>query len=125
MFQGLGCNGGVPIRLNPLVYDPYLRALVVTLSGPWELPPSRRFTLGPTPHTGADFNGLPGVGLRVPKYSTQRGNRSAKNAQKRWLLYCLKLINFPESKHFEKRLKQNNGMRAAIVLLLHKDKEYS
>jgi hypothetical protein len=65
VFNGFKCNGGVPIPLNPLNYEPYLRALVVGMAR-GALPSPRRFVLGPTPHTSSGFNGLPGVRVPVP-----------------------------------------------------------
>ena len=67
VFGGFGCNGGTRIPLNPLRNDPYLRALVDLLARGGELPPSARFTLGPTPATSPSFNGLPGAKVPVPR----------------------------------------------------------
>ena len=43
VFAGLGCNGGVAVPLNPLRYEPYLRALVAAspaaAAAPAALPP--------------------------------------------------------------------------------------
>ena len=66
VFGGFGCNGGRAIPLNPLRYGPYLRALAHGMAR-GHLPRSRRFTLGPRPHTSPGFNGLPGVAVRVPR----------------------------------------------------------
>jgi Alpha/beta hydrolase domain len=65
VFNGLRCNNGVAIPLNPLNYSPYLRALVVGMSR-GVLPRSRRFALGPAPRTSPGFNGLPAVRVPVP-----------------------------------------------------------
>jgi hypothetical protein len=66
VFGGLRCNGGTAIPLNPLRYQPYLRALVHGMAR-GRLPASRRFRLGRRPKTSPYFNGLPGVAVRVPR----------------------------------------------------------
>jgi hypothetical protein len=66
VFGGLGCNGGVPIPLNPLRNEPYLRALVQGMAR-GRLPASRRFALRPGPATVPGFNGLPGLRVPVPR----------------------------------------------------------
>jgi Alpha/beta hydrolase domain len=66
VFGGLKCNGGRPVPMNPLRDAPYLRALIDGMAR-GALPPSARFTLGPTPATSPGFNGLPGVKVPVPK----------------------------------------------------------
>ncbi len=66
VFAGLRCNGGVPVPLNPLRYEPYLRALVrgVARGRP---PRPRRFRLGGQPPPSPSFNALPGVRVPVPR----------------------------------------------------------
>jgi hypothetical protein len=66
VFAGLRCNGGVPVPLSPLRYEPYLRALVrgVARGRP---PRPRRFRLGPQPPPSPAFNALPGVRVPVPR----------------------------------------------------------
>ena len=66
VFAGLRCNGGVPVPLNPLRYEPYLRALVrgVARGRP---PRPRRFRLGRQPPPSPSFNALPGVRVPVPR----------------------------------------------------------
>ena len=69
------CNGGVLVDLNPISYDPYLRAVTLELehelgvpaakTAP-ALPPSTVFQLGPAPSSAANFNPLPGASLQVP-----------------------------------------------------------
>ena len=66
VFGGLRCNGGVPVPLNPLRYEPYLRALVDGLAR-GRPPRPRRFRLGPQPPPSPSFNGLPGVAVPVPR----------------------------------------------------------
>jgi hypothetical protein len=68
---GFGCNGGVPVPLNPVDSGPFLRTLVVRLAevvtGDGELPEPVLFELADAPANSPEsFNGLPGVELRVP-----------------------------------------------------------
>jgi hypothetical protein len=66
-FSTLGCNGGMPVPLNPISYAAYARALLIGLAGdPGVLPQSRVFELGPAPEPSPYFNALPGVTLQVP-----------------------------------------------------------
>lgn len=69
-----GCNGGVPVALDPIAYDPYARALVVELArrvgaasvdAP-ALPDAALFALGPAPDDPQHFNALAGMTVRVP-----------------------------------------------------------
>ncbi len=73
-FTKMGCNGGKPVWLNPIAYDPYMRAIVLELAhrlnagvGPApELPPTTLFKLGPAPAETEHFNPLKGTTLEVP-----------------------------------------------------------
>lgn len=74
-FTTMKCNGGKPVWLNPIAYDPYLRALVLELahevgsvSVPQAppLPPTTLFKLGPAPAETTNFNPLAGAKLEVP-----------------------------------------------------------
>jgi len=73
-FTKMGCNGGKIVWLNPIAYDPYMRALVLELAhrlggavGPApELPPTTLFKLGPAPADTEHFNPLKGSTLEVP-----------------------------------------------------------
>ena len=68
------CNGGKPVALDPIGYDPYARALVVELAraagaASVEAPPlpgSELFALGPAPDDAQHFNALAGVTVKVP-----------------------------------------------------------
>ena len=71
---GFSCNGGVPVPLNPVNYTPYLRTLVVALTGVvaeggdlGDLPDPVLFDLQPAPPSSREsFNGLAGTDLEVP-----------------------------------------------------------
>lgn len=73
-FTKMGCNGGKLVWLNPIKYDPYMRAIVLELAhrlgggvGPApELPPTTLFKLGPAPTDTEHFNPLKGSTLEVP-----------------------------------------------------------
>ncbi|MGH7716371.1 MAG: alpha/beta hydrolase domain-containing protein, partial [Vulcanimicrobiaceae bacterium] len=73
-FTKMGCNGGKPVWLNPIGYDPYMRAVVLELAhrlggsvgNAPELPPTTLFKLGPAPSDRAHFNPLKGAALEVP-----------------------------------------------------------
>jgi hypothetical protein len=73
-FTKMGCNGGKLVWLNPLPYDPYMRAIVLELAhrlggsvgNAPELPPTTLFNLGPAPTDTAHFNPLKGATLEVP-----------------------------------------------------------
>ncbi|MGA3037788.1 MAG: alpha/beta hydrolase domain-containing protein [Vulcanimicrobiaceae bacterium] len=73
-FTKMGCNGGKPVWLNPIAYDPYMRAIVLELAhrlnvgvGPApELPPTTLFKLGAAPADTEHFNPLKGATLEVP-----------------------------------------------------------
>ncbi len=73
-FTKMGCNGGKVVWLNPIAYDPYMRAIVLELAhrlnsgvGPApELPPTTLFKLGPAPAETEHFNLLKGSTLEVP-----------------------------------------------------------
>ena len=76
VFGKQKCNGGQAVPLNPIDYQPYLRALVleaekavgVTTAGTApSLPRSVVFNLGPAPTSTEHFNPLPGVKLAVPR----------------------------------------------------------
>jgi hypothetical protein len=75
VFGALGCNGGVAVPRNPLVYGPHLRSLVADVADAVrppgrvdraKLPGSALFDLVPAPEPSNGFNGLPGVELAVP-----------------------------------------------------------
>ena len=73
-FTKMNCNGGKLVWLNPIVYDPYMRAIVLELAhrlgggvGPApELPPTTLFKLGSAPTDTEHFNPLKGSTLEVP-----------------------------------------------------------
>jgi hypothetical protein len=76
VFDKQKCNGGQAVPLNPIDYQPYLRALVLeaekavgvaTAAAAPNLPRSVVFKLGPAPTSTAHFNPLPGVTLGVPQ----------------------------------------------------------
>ncbi|MEJ0066353.1 MAG: alpha/beta hydrolase domain-containing protein [Caulobacteraceae bacterium] len=68
------CNGGKPVALDPIGYDPYARALVVELAraagaAQVEAPPlpaTELFALGPAPDDAQHFNALAGMIVKVP-----------------------------------------------------------
>ena len=68
------CNGGKPVALDPIGYDPYARALVVELAHAAgaasvdtpPLPSTELFALGPAPDDAEHFNALAGVTVKVP-----------------------------------------------------------
>jgi hypothetical protein len=69
------CNGGVPVDLNPIPHNAYLRAVVLELERELDvpsarqapkLPPTTLFTLDPASSKMPNFNPLPGVRLSVP-----------------------------------------------------------
>jgi Alpha/beta hydrolase domain len=69
------CNGGVPVDLNPIPHDAYLRAVTLELEHELgvpsakqapALPPSVLFTLTPASSSTPNFNPLPGTRLSVP-----------------------------------------------------------
>jgi len=68
------CNGGKPVPLDPIGYDPYARALVVELAraagaASVEAPPlpgSELFALGAAPDDAQHFNALAGVTVKAP-----------------------------------------------------------
>lgn len=74
-FMKMDCNGGKPVWLNPIGYDPYMRAIVLELAhrlggsvgNAPELPPTTLFKLGPAPSDTAHFNPLKGATLEVPE----------------------------------------------------------
>jgi len=75
VFEKAGCNGGHPIPLNPVGYQPYLHAVLIELEravgvpaarGAPALPADTVFHLGPPPDSTANFNPLPGAALQVP-----------------------------------------------------------
>lgn len=74
-FTKMQCNGGKPVWLNPIPYDPYMRAIVLELAHQLgsasvpqapALPPTTLFKLGPAPSDTAHFNPLKGATLQVP-----------------------------------------------------------
>lgn len=76
VFDKQKCNGGQAVPLNPIDYQPYLRALVLeaekavgvtTAATAPGLPRSVVFKLGSAPASTAHFNPLPGVALAVPQ----------------------------------------------------------
>lgn len=76
VFGKQKCNGGQAVPLNPVDYQPYLRALVLeaekavgvpTAAAAPGLPRSVVFKLGPAPASTAHFNPLRGVKLEVPQ----------------------------------------------------------
>lgn len=69
------CNGGVPVDLNPIPHNAYLRAVTLELEHELgvpsareapPLPPTALFTLDPASSKTPNFNPLPGVRLSVP-----------------------------------------------------------
>jgi hypothetical protein len=69
------CNGGVPLDLNPIPHDAYLRAVVLEMERELDvpsarkaprLPPSKLFLLDAASSRTPNFNALPGVRLSVP-----------------------------------------------------------
>jgi hypothetical protein len=69
------CNGGVPLDLNPISHDAYLRAMMLELERELDvptarkaphLPPTKLFLLDPASSRTPNFNALPGVRLSVP-----------------------------------------------------------
>jgi hypothetical protein len=69
------CNGGVPVDLNPIPHNAYLRAVTLELERELgvpsareapPLPPTALFTLDPVSSKTPNFNPLPGVRLSVP-----------------------------------------------------------
>jgi Alpha/beta hydrolase domain len=69
------CNGGVPLDLNPIPHDAYLRAVTLELERELDvpaarqaphLPPTKLFLLDPASSRTPNFNPLPGVRLSVP-----------------------------------------------------------
>jgi hypothetical protein len=69
------CNGGVPVDLNPIPHNAYLRAVTLELERELgvpsareapPLPPTALFTLDPASSKTPNFNPLPGVRLSVP-----------------------------------------------------------
>lgn len=76
VFGRQKCNGGQAVPLNPIDYQPYMRAAVLelekavgvaTAAAAHDLPTSAVFKLGPAPAASANFNPLPGVALKVPR----------------------------------------------------------
>jgi hypothetical protein len=69
------CNGGVPLDLNPIPHDAYLRAVTLEMERELgvpsarqapHLPPTKLFLLDPANSRTPNFNALPGVRLSVP-----------------------------------------------------------
>jgi hypothetical protein len=69
------CNGGVPLDLNPIPHDAYLRAVTLEMERELDvpsarksphLPPSKFFLLDAASSRTPNFNALPGVRLSVP-----------------------------------------------------------
>jgi hypothetical protein len=75
-FSTMACNGGTAVRLNPIPYNAYLRAVTLELerqlgaktgSDVPPLPPTTLFTLGPVPAAATEVNNpLAGTALQVP-----------------------------------------------------------